>query len=350
MSKKDLEKVGSRFMTSKCHSLKDLEGGGLCKYGYRGEALSNIRHTAAILQIVSRKNTENETWTVLFARGKRKPVKEFYQKRHFSGTTVTVVDFLYNLPVRKGIINPTLDLQEIVQASIAISLANPQTAFTLRNEVTGTQLLQTYQCCSSNVVFHTVFGQKWKDLLLEIRKESGTYSMQGFVGREGAANTDKQFLYVNNRSIKRSKLFKIVNNHLKKTIICKQIPVKFVKEVIAHHNLDYSPSKLMKVYPIFCIELKLPFLEFDITFEPKKTEIEFENWDSVTTFIGSALEGFIEINNLLPPEKIKLDRPPEEWKKEQKLGNHVRDILNNFPITGIKPLETTVLDDEFTNS
>ena len=71
ISKKDLEKVGSRFMTSKCSSLKHLERGGLCKYGYRGEALSNIRNMASILQIVSKKNTDNQTWTVLFARGRR---------------------------------------------------------------------------------------------------------------------------------------------------------------------------------------------------------------------------------------------------------------------------------------
>merc|ERR1712020_515405 len=120
-------------MTSKCSSLKHLERGGLCKYGYRGEALSNIRNMATILQIVSKKNTDNQTWTVLFARGRRKPIKEFYQNRLSCGTTVTVVDFMYNLPVRKKLINPTLDMQEIVQCITAISLANPCTAFTLKN-------------------------------------------------------------------------------------------------------------------------------------------------------------------------------------------------------------------------
>ena len=51
ISRKDMEKIGSRFMTSKCSSLQHLQKGGISKYGYRGEALANIREMASILQI-----------------------------------------------------------------------------------------------------------------------------------------------------------------------------------------------------------------------------------------------------------------------------------------------------------
>merc|ERR1712243_377796 len=96
--------------TSKCRTFNDLENGGLCKYGYRG---------------------------------KRKPVKLFYENRQCCGTTITVVDFLYNLPVRKRMINSTLDLQDILQTVMAISLSNPSTSFTLKDEASGEKMLQT---------------------------------------------------------------------------------------------------------------------------------------------------------------------------------------------------------------
>ena len=344
ISGKDMEKVGSRFMTSKCHSLKDLGQGGLCKYGYRGEALANIREMSSILQIVSKKSTEKETWTVLFARGKRKPVKLFYENRQCSGTTITVADFMYNLPVRKRMINPTLDMQEIAQAVISLSLTNPHTSFTLKNEATGKKMLQTYRVDSAKVLFQAIFGQKWRDLLLEFRKESGKYSMHGFIGQEGTNNTDKQFMYVNKRPIRSSKLFKIVSTILKKSIICRKIPKTNEKERGAETYFGNSVSNTIKVYPIFCIELELPFFEFDISFGPRKNEVEFQNWGYVSSFIENALDEFLITNNLLPPSNKRPELQLENIK-EPSHGNNARLVLQQFSMSGITPLETTVEDD-----
>jgi len=43
-----------RNMTSKCKNLKDLEEGHLKFHGYRGIALSSIRHISSVLQIITR--------------------------------------------------------------------------------------------------------------------------------------------------------------------------------------------------------------------------------------------------------------------------------------------------------
>ena len=335
ISRTDMEKIGSRFMTSKCRSLEDLEKGGISKYGYRGEALANIREMASILQIVSKKRTDKETWTVLFARGRRKPVKLFYENRQCIGTTVTVVDFMYNLPVRRRFMNPTMDLQDILQSVIALTLANPSTSFTLKNESNGRKMLQTSRHTSSKLGFQAIFGQEWKDSLIEIKKKLGKLTMHGFIGKIGSTNTDKQFIYVNNRLVRSSKLSKIITTHYKKSIICRHIPTSNNKERAAQNYYDGSPSKYNKLYPIFCIRIELPFFEFDISFGPRKNEVEFQDWGNITNFISSSLDEFLLENNLMPPSKMLAS------KEQQSHEDNANRVLKQFSMSGIEPLEAT---------
>jgi DNA mismatch repair protein MLH3 len=340
ISKNDMERVCSRFMTSKCHSLKDLEQGGLCKYGYRGEALANIREMSSILQIVSRKRQEKETWTVLFSRGKRKPVKLFYETRQCCGTTVTVVDFMYNLPVRRRMINPTLELQDMIQSVIGICLVNPDTSFTFLNENTGKKLLQTLKQNSSIQLFPVIFGKEWKDALLEIKKASDKLSLHGFIGKKGVMNSDKQFIYVNRRPIRSTKLLKIVTSQLKKSIICRQPPSNDNKQRAAQ-NYYNSPFKYAKLYPIFCIEIELPFFDYDISFGPRKNEVEFQDWEYVTKFIICSVNEFLFTNNLLPPS-ANMQEKERQKRDNEKVAYLPPENVDKFSMTGIEPLNSTM--------
>merc|ERR1719192_2557869 len=115
--------IGTRHMTSKGLTESKLNSGKTFKYyGYRGEALANLRHVSGILQIISKATNDQKTWSTMFARGVRRPVDEYYQKRQSSGTTVTVVDLMYNLPVRKNRVSPVLDLEQTWIRSGPLSL------------------------------------------------------------------------------------------------------------------------------------------------------------------------------------------------------------------------------------
>ena len=96
----DLKQVGSRYVTSKCHTVEDIEQGRLNCHGYRGEALASLRETCAILQITSKSSLSEETHVALFIRGRRKPVEKAAKDRIVHGTTVIIGDFFYNMPVR----------------------------------------------------------------------------------------------------------------------------------------------------------------------------------------------------------------------------------------------------------
>ena len=269
----------------------------------------------------------------MFARGNRKPVEEYFQKRHSQGTTVTVVDFMYNLPVRKRLINPTLDMEEIRNAVVAIALSNPHISFTLRNETKGEKVLQTNQSPSPLRTFQAIFGDKG---LVEVEHLSDKYSIRGFIATEGSPRKDRQFLYVKRRFVRHSKLLKLVNNHFKKSIICRQIPNRFMDKN-CQDAIDSSPSKIRKIYPIFYLAFECPFKEVDMTFEPRKTEVEFEHWDQINKFFEEALLSFLKNNKLLAPG---LNHSPNRGHNPplRPPDCHMEVVPN---ITGIVPLEAT---------
>lgn len=59
ITKGDLQLVGKRYVTSKCHTLSDLNE--LCCYGYRGEALASLSSICRQVEIISRHRFSNLT-------------------------------------------------------------------------------------------------------------------------------------------------------------------------------------------------------------------------------------------------------------------------------------------------
>jgi DNA mismatch repair ATPase MutL len=71
---------------------------------------------------------------------------------------------------RQKMLNPTLDLEEIRSILCAIALAHPDVCFTLRNEVTGRNLLQTklQSRDGAALVFAELYGKDWADKLVPV--------------------------------------------------------------------------------------------------------------------------------------------------------------------------------------
>lgn len=79
------------------------------------------------------------------------------------------------------------------------------------------------------------------------------------------------------------------------------MPTKFFKTETGGSSDAHSPTKLRKVYPVFYLALDCPLKEVDMTFEPRKTEVEFANWQEVVRFLEEAIFVFLKNNRLLVP-------------------------------------------------
>lgn len=149
MGSDDVEKVGNRYFTSKCHSVQDLENPRF--YGFRGEALANIADMASAVEISSKKNRTMKTFVKLFQSGKALKACEADVTRPSGGTTVTVYNLFYQLPVRRKCMDPRLEFEKVRQRIEALSLMHPSISFSLRNDVSGSMVLQlpkTKDVCS----------------------------------------------------------------------------------------------------------------------------------------------------------------------------------------------------------
>lgn len=112
-------------MTSKCHSLEDLRN-HLDQFGFRGEALASLREVSGLLTLESRPKGSDITFCKVFTHGKSHKAGVSKTVRPGHGTTITVHDFMYNMPVRRQRIRSAIDLEEIKSHIECTALMQPQ--------------------------------------------------------------------------------------------------------------------------------------------------------------------------------------------------------------------------------
>ncbi|XP_053553001.1 DNA mismatch repair protein Mlh3 [Bombina bombina] len=298
LCEEDMKLVGMRYFTSKCHSLKDLED--LKFYGFRGEAIASIAEMCSVVEISSKKKNAARTFTKLFQNGKSQHVHEAELNRPCYGTTVTVFNLFYSLPVRRKCMDHVIEIERIRQRVEAVSLIHPSISFSLKNDASFSVILQlpkTKDVCSR---FCQIYGLAKSQKLLEIQHSFNGFSIQGYISSESHYNKSIQFLYINKRLVLKTKLHKLINFLLRKeSVICRSKPHVGGK-------LSSSPGKNRgpELYGVFVINLLCNLYEYDICFEPAKTLIEFRDWNSVLLCVEEGVKTFLQRTNMfLEPSK-----------------------------------------------
>ncbi|KAM6171469.1 DNA mismatch repair protein Mlh3 isoform 1-T1 [Erethizon dorsatum] len=303
MGSDDVDKVGNRYFTSKCHSVQDLENPRF--YGFRGEALASIADMASAVEISSKKNGIMKTFVKLFQNGKALKACEADLTRPSAGTTVTVYNLFYQLPVRRKCLDPRLEFEKVRQRVEALSLMHPSISFSLRNDVSGSMVLQfpkTKDICSR---FCQIYGLGKSQKLKEIHFKYKEFELSGYISSEAHYNKNMQFLFVNRRLVLRTKLHKLIDFLLRKeSIICKP------KNGSASRQMNSSPRhrSTPELHGIYVINVQCQFCEYDVCMEPAKTLIEFQNWDTLLICIQEGVKMFLKQEKLfveLSGEDIK---------------------------------------------
>lgn len=295
LSLSDMNVVGTRYMTSKCHSLQDLKS-NLSHFGFRGEALSSISEVCGVLTVVSRHQDSEETYCKLFIQGVPHKAGKSQQQRASCGTTITVADFLYNRPVRRARAKYALEIEEIKSYIECVALINYQVSFSLRNDVNNEIILQTQRCRDIPSAFGGLFGHDIAKHLVPVENNFGPFKVVGYISNEAHLLKNLQFIYVNRRLVLKTKLHKLVNSLMARSAILKSNnvqPIPISKEMNHSAFLAFDPPKRDK-HAIFILNVSCPFSEYDITLDPRKTLIEFCNWDSLLSCFKSLLRKFIE--------------------------------------------------------
>lgn len=253
-----------------------------------------------------------------------------------TGTTICVRDMFYKNPIRRKVFtNPAAELEKIRQRIERISLVHPTITITLYDLSTNTKVLQTRKVNSTMANFTQLFGVATAGRLEPLPNIPGPdrrFRISGHVStiQSGHYSKDMQFFCnvieafspspfslwveladslavsadVNNRFVKRTRFHKLISQLFQKYLAL--VPPELLAQEM--ENVDGgesatprqtrvskrhgSPKKIFDRYPMFVIQLWCSPHEFDITFDPDKTIIEFKEWDVVLERVHNIISDF----------------------------------------------------------
>lgn len=162
--------------------------------------------------IETKSRIDDQTHHKCFAQNVDKGVKRSTINRVSYGTTVTILDFMYNLPVRRMNVDEIFDLECIREFVGAVAIIHPHISFTLRNDSNGGIVMRTTKSNDPLLTFKSLYGDSKAASMKKVCFENEKLKISGFVGTEGHSNKKLQFVYVNRHYLPQSKIHKLIDS------------------------------------------------------------------------------------------------------------------------------------------
>lgn len=271
MSETDARLSFERHATSKIRQADDLFA--LHTMGFRGEALASI---AAVAQVeLKTRMADQEVGTLLSISGSHITGQEAISCP--VGSNFNIENLFFNVPARRKFLKSNAtELSNILTAFQRIVLVYPSIAFTLHSN--GVEMLNL-RAGSLRQRIVDVFGKRLDVDLLPVKVDTSLCKITGFVGKPESAKkkSANQYFFVNGRFMKHPYFHKAVMNAYERLVpLGMQIPYYIYIEV--------SPS------------------DIDVNIHPTKTEIKFENeqsiWQILAASVKDAIGKFCEIPSI----------------------------------------------------
>lgn len=304
MSVTDARLCFERHATSKIRIAEDLFN--LHTKGFRGEALASI---AAIAHVeLKTRQEQDELGTHLIIEGSKTISQEATVSPR--GTSFSVKNLFFNIPARRNFLkSDSVEMRHIIDEFHRVSLAHPKIAFSLFSN--GVEL---FNLPISNLRQRIVniFGGKTNEKLVPVNEDTEIVNVSGFVGKPefGKKNRGEQFFFVNDR---------------------------FIKNGYLHHAIMNAYDGLLKegVQPSYFIYLEVPTHTLDINIHPTKTEVKFDDEQSLYAILRSTVKHSLGQFNVAPvldfDKDATLDVPYEFRNKETETPTiEVRSDFNPF--------------------
>ena len=269
MSETDARLSFERHATSKIRSAADLFS--LHTMGFRGEALASI---AAVAHVELKTRTEaDEVGTHIVLEGSLVTSQEVVACP--VGSNFTIENIFFNVPARRKFLKSnSTELNNILTAFERIVLVYPDINFTFHSNGVETFNLRRGSLRQRIV---DVFGKKLNHDLLPVNVETTVCTITGFVGKPESARKKnaRQFFFVNGRYMKHPYFHKAVMSAFDRLIpVGDQIP--------------------------YFLYFDVPPADIDVNIHPVKTEIKFENEQTIWQIIQAAVKDSIGRFNDVP--------------------------------------------------
>jgi len=258
MSETDARLSFERHATSKIRAAADLFA--LHTMGFRGEALASI---AAVAQVELKTRTlDDEIGTCLSIAGSavtgQRPVSCPV------GSNFLVENIFYNVPARRKFLKSnSTELNNILAAFERIALVCPGISFTFHSN--GVEMFDLRRGNLRQRIVD-VFGKRLNQSLIPVDVETSLCNITGFIGKPESARKKgfRQFFFVNGRYMRHPYFHKAVMSAFERLIPAgDQIPY------FLYFNVN--PANI------------------DVNIHPVKTEIKFENEQTIWQMLQAAV-------------------------------------------------------------
>lgn len=258
--KEDLRTAFLPHATSKLCEIADLDT--IATLGFRGEALASVASVSEVT-LVSRADGAESAGKIRLEAGK---VVEESEDSRAKGTSVTVENLFFNTPARlKFLKKPSAELGYVMDAAEKIVLANPSLKFSLSSEK-GTLLMHD----GGELIdaFSSVYPNLEMSRFIRVdRVSSSGVRVGGYVSEVDytAPTRSRQTVIVNGR---------VVENDT----------------VSAAVDKAYRDYLVKRTFPMYVLDVIVPFDEVDVNVHPAKSEVRFRNKNAVFGAVFRAVD------------------------------------------------------------
>ena len=270
MGKEDLDLCFIRHTTSKITSSKDLFD--LNTMGFRGEALSSIV-AVSHLTIKSNNNIDEDLGNQIKLKGGEIiSKKETFCKK---GTSISVKNLFFNIPARRNFLkSDNVELRHIIDEFHRVALINFNINFIFINN--NNEIFNLKKSIFKERIIR-IFGKSTQEKLVPITELTEFAEIEGFIFKPEYSRKTKtsQFFFVNNRFVKNSHL-----HHAVRTA--------YEGLIFENHHTSY----------FLCFNV--PNDSIDVNIHPNKTEIKFDNDQSIYAILKSSIKHSLGQFNISP--------------------------------------------------
>jgi len=259
MGKHDLRPCFTRHATSKIQDVDDLFK--IRTLGFRGEAMASIASVSQITVKTKRPEDENG-WLYEIWGGDEQKLQPAATD---DGTNVAVRNLFYNVPARRQFLKTdATEFRHILKAVQQAALANLDIHFEL---VADTDTIYQLPPSSLKERVGRIFGKAYPASLIPFEESTSYINIHGVVSdpKLSKKSRGEQFLFVNGRPFQHRYITYVL---------------------LSLYDVWTGPRE----YPFFAIFIETDPAQLDVNVHPAKTEVKFEDEQSVIRLTKSVVK------------------------------------------------------------
>ena len=259
IEKDDMSNAFLPHATSKIRDKNDLFS--IKTLGFRGEALASIA-AVSMLSAFSKTDEDDCAHGIELRGGK---AEKTFECPGVTGTSVTVENLFFATPARLKFLKKDKSEESEITALVAkTALSNPFVAFTYVAD--GKTLLKTYGKGLKDAVSN-VYNREIAMNFIEFENTYGDMNIKGFI----SAPT----FFKGNRSYQTT----IINGRVIEN-----------KTVTAAVEKAYEPFLMRRSYPLFVLDITMPFDSLDVNVHPSKSDVRFADNNKIFSFVYNSVQ------------------------------------------------------------